>query len=56
MKKSTVYVVILALVLMFVSLISWIMKQSTFAILTSNLGLLILAISYIWENRNNMLK
>ncbi|AFT82189.1 MULTISPECIES: hypothetical protein [Leuconostoc] len=56
MKKSSVYVVILALILMFVSLVSWIMNESTFAILASNLGLLILAISYIWDNRNGLMK
>lgn len=56
MKKASVFVLLISLILMFASLISWIMSQPTFAIIASNLGLLILAISYLWENRNNFLK
>lgn len=41
---------------MFASLGAWILNYPTFAIMTSNLGLLILVISYIWENRKNLIQ
>ncbi|GDZ85338.1 hypothetical protein [Leuconostoc citreum] len=56
MKKITVYILMLSLILMFVSLGSWILNYPTFAIMASNLGLLILVISYIWENRKNLIQ
>ncbi len=56
MKKITVYILMLSLILMFASLGAWILNYPTFAIMTSNLGLLILVISYIWENRKNLIQ
>lgn len=56
MKKINVLIVIAALILMFVSLISWILNQQTFAIISSNLGIVILAIMYLWDNRNNFMQ
>lgn len=56
MKRITVYILMLSMIMMFVSLVAWILKYPTFAIMSSNLGLLILAISYIWENRQNLIK
>jgi|GEM_PF-750676 len=56
MKKITVYILMLSLILMFASLVAWILNYPTFAIMSSNLGLLILVISYLWENRRNLIK
>ncbi|WP_349550381.1 hypothetical protein [Leuconostoc pseudomesenteroides] len=56
MKRITVYILMVSLILMFASLVAWILKYPTFAIMSSNLGLLILAITYIWENRKNLIK
>ncbi|WP_349534001.1 hypothetical protein [Leuconostoc citreum] len=56
MKKITVYILMLSMILMFVSLVAWILNHSTFAIMSSNLGLLILVISYLWENRKNLMQ
>ncbi|MDC2815809.1 hypothetical protein PO181_02175 [Leuconostoc suionicum] len=56
MKKITVYILMLSLILMFTSLGAWILNYPTFAIMSSNLGLLILVISYLWENRRNLIK
>ncbi|WP_187387511.1 hypothetical protein [Weissella muntiaci] len=56
MKNSIIITVITALILMFVSLISWIINQQTFAIIASNLGLLILAVVVLWTNRSDLPK
>ncbi|MBZ6002508.1 hypothetical protein KII95_00410 [Leuconostoc gelidum subsp. aenigmaticum] len=56
MNKTTLYVTIIAIILMFVSLVSWIVNQMTFAILSANLGVLILAVATLWDNRNHLTK
>ncbi|MFT9388181.1 MULTISPECIES: hypothetical protein [Leuconostoc] len=54
MKKSTLYATIFAVILMFVSLVSWVLKQDTLAILAANFGLMVLAVVTLWENRQNL--
>ncbi|CAM3185197.1 hypothetical protein [Leuconostoc rapi] len=54
MNKITLYATLIAIILMFVSLVSWIVEQLTFAILSANLGLLILAVTTLWVNRNHL--
>ena len=54
MKKSILYATIFAIILMFVSLVSWILKEDTLAILTANFGLVILAVMTLWENRKDL--
>ena len=43
-----------AIILMFVSLVSWILKEDTLAILTANFGLVLLAVMTLWENRKDL--
>ncbi|WP_302045887.1 hypothetical protein [Leuconostoc lactis] len=54
MKKSILYTTIFAIILMFVSLVSWILKEDTLAILTANFGLVLLAVITLWENRKDL--
>ncbi|WP_294977027.1 hypothetical protein [uncultured Leuconostoc sp.] len=56
MNKTTLYATIIAIILMFVSLVSWIVDQMTFAILSANLGAVILAVATLWANRNHLTK
>ncbi|CAK1221514.1 MULTISPECIES: hypothetical protein [Fructobacillus] len=51
MKQTTVIVTIVALVLMFISIASWIFKQEGFSLVCANLGTVILLIAYLWDNR-----
>ncbi|CAK1235218.1 hypothetical protein R82291_FJPPFKPJ_00916 [Fructobacillus cardui] len=51
MKQTTVFVTIVALVLMFISIASWIFKQEGFSLVCANLGTVILLIAYLWDNR-----
>ncbi|MDF7637552.1 hypothetical protein PT274_04675 [Leuconostocaceae bacterium ESL0958] len=53
MKKSTVTISITALVLMFLSLTTWILKAEDLALIFANLGTVILLVVYLWGNRQN---
>ena len=57
MNKTTLYVTIIAIILMFVSLVSWIVNQMTFAILSANLGVLLkfaTSITITWDPIDNV--
>ncbi|MDF7627050.1 hypothetical protein OZX65_07275 [Leuconostocaceae bacterium ESL0723] len=51
MKQVTVITIIVSLLLMFVSLVSWILKSTDLALIAANLGTLVLLIAFIWDNR-----
>ncbi|MBS9335134.1 hypothetical protein LQZ24_04050 [Fructobacillus sp. M1-13] len=53
MKITTVYTAIAALVLLFISVSSWVFGAVDVALVTSNLTTVMLLIVYLWNNRNN---
>ncbi|MBU7455362.1 hypothetical protein [Leuconostoc fallax] len=51
MQKKDLIISCIAIVLLFASLVSWVLKNTELAIITSNLGLALLAISYLWLHK-----
>ncbi|ACA82334.1 MULTISPECIES: hypothetical protein [Leuconostoc] len=53
MKKSDLYMVIIAIILMFISLTSWVLNQSNLAILSANFGVVLLVVMMLWQHRES---
>lgn len=53
MKKSDLYMVIIAIILMFISLTSWVLNQSNLAILSANFGVVLLVVMMLWPHRES---
>ncbi|MBS9338715.1 hypothetical protein G6R29_03610 [Fructobacillus sp. M2-14] len=53
MKVTTVYTAIIALVLLFISVVSWVFRAMETAILTAELASFMLLVVYLWDNRKN---
>ncbi|CAK8054304.1 hypothetical protein [Eupransor demetentiae] len=53
MKQTTVITIIISLVAMFISLVSWILKSTDLSLIAANLATVILLVAFIWDNRNN---
>ena len=53
MKKSDLYMVIIAIILMFISLSSWVLSQSNLAILSANFGVVLLVVMMLWQHRES---
>ena len=53
MKKSDLYMVIIAIILMFISLTSWVLNQSNLAILSANFGIVLLVVMMLWQHRES---
>lgn len=53
MKQTTVITIIISLLLMFLSLVSWILKSTDLSLIAANLATIVLLIAFIWDNRNN---
>lgn len=53
MKKSDLYMVIIAIILMFISLTSWLLNQSNLAILSANFGVVLLVVMMLWQHRES---
>lgn len=53
MKKSDLYMVIIAIILMFISLTSWVLNQSNLAILSANFGVVLLVVMMLWQYRES---
>ncbi|MDM7640860.1 hypothetical protein [Leuconostoc citreum] len=53
MKKSDLYMVIIAIILMFISLTSWVLNQSNLAILSANFGVVLLVVIMLWQHRES---
>ncbi|WP_349532965.1 hypothetical protein [Leuconostoc citreum] len=53
MKKSDLYMVIIAIILMFISLTSWVLNQSNLAILSANFGVVLLVVMMFWQHRES---
>lgn len=53
MKKSDLYMVIIAIILMFISLTSWVLNQSNLAILSAKFGVVLLVVMMLWQHRES---
>ncbi|MBS9336650.1 hypothetical protein [Fructobacillus papyrifericola] len=53
MKITTVYTAIIALVLLFISIASWVFKAEGVALVSANLATIMLLVVYLWDNRKN---
>lgn len=53
MKVTTVYTAIAALVLLFISIVTWVFNSKDIALVSSNLATIMLLVVYLWGNRNN---
>ncbi|MDD9138157.1 hypothetical protein H7198_00845 [Fructobacillus sp. CRL 2054] len=51
MKVTTVYTAIIALILLFISVVAWVFKFVDLALVTSDLATIMLLVVYLWDNR-----
>ncbi|CAH0418918.1 hypothetical protein [Periweissella ghanensis] len=52
MRKKDLIFVSIAIILVFISLISWVVNKPELAIIASNGGVVLLTIVYLWNNRH----
>ncbi|CAH1851838.1 hypothetical protein R078138_00429 [Convivina praedatoris] len=52
MNKMSTIAIIISLLLMFVSLVSWILQATDFSLITANLATVILLVAFVWTNRH----